>query len=90
MGEDTLVTITKEILEQGRSVRNGWSHRQLHLLGVETPLKNGWQHTLIGRQVPMSNVNEFLSLKDQHLVRKQRYKNLFETKSPPLPFGDGI
>ena len=42
--------------------------KQLNLLGVNCLVK-GWKRRIIGTDVPKSNIDSFLSLKDAHLPK---------------------
>ena len=60
-------TLTREILELGKSSQGGWSRKQLELLGVAWPAPRGWQRKVIGRRFKRSIVVKFLALQDEHL-----------------------
>lgn len=65
------MTVTEQILEQGKSSKGAWSKRQFHALGIETkgdgmPL-TGWKKRIIGTNVPDEKIYNFLALKDRHL-----------------------
>lgn len=62
--------ITKEVLNKGKSSRNGWNHKQLGLLGVGIPLVSGWYKRLIGSDAEIETVKQFWALKDAHLKGK--------------------
>lgn len=68
--------ITADILEQGKSRRNGWSNSQIRALGVpgiKTTWRNkGWKKRIIGVDVPAGNIRKFLALKDVHLRKKMQ------------------
>lgn len=58
--------LTNDIIEQGKSRRNGWSMKQLAVFGI-FELKKGWRRNLIGREVSPESIARFLALKDKHL-----------------------
>ena len=60
--------VTETILNDGKSRNGGWSMKQLNLLGVNCLVK-GWKRRIIGTDVPKSNIDRFLSLKDAHLPK---------------------
>lgn len=60
--------ITETILYNGKSRNGGWSLKQLKLLGVDYLVK-GWKRRIIGTDVPKSNIDRFLALKDAHLPK---------------------
>jgi len=68
-----MVTVTKQLLEQGMSLRGSWNMAQLRALGVKTISHNkGWKFRLIGSKVTQTQVDEFLRLKNRHLGHKTR------------------
>lgn len=70
---ETVVTVTKQLLEQGMSLNGAWNMAQLKALGVKTIQHNkGWKYRLIGSKVTQEQVNEFLRLKNRHLGHKTR------------------
>lgn len=64
----TLVRVTREVLERGKSRRGGWSREQMSALGEGWPLEGGWRTRILSRLVKQSQVERFLSLKDSHLA----------------------
>lgn len=72
--------LTKEIIEQGKSDRGGWSADQFICLGVGKDDKTkGWISRLVGKEFPDANIKEFLALKNNHLKKKieqQKVKKL--------------
>ena len=60
--------LTNEILEQGKSSNGAWSAKQLNLLGESYPLRQGWKSRILGQDVPVETIEEFLALKDAHLT----------------------
>lgn len=65
--------LTEESFMAGRSDNGGWSHEQLHLVGVRIPLKRGWQRRLLAAQPEISDeaYRTFLSLRNKHLGPKK-------------------
>lgn len=64
--------ITDDLLVAGMSSNGAWNYRQLHLLGVEFPLKRKWRRRLLGKKITAAGIDEFLRLKNAHL--KKGYK----------------
>ena len=62
-----MVTITREIIDSGMSSNGGWNNKQLKALGVPFPLTKGWMMGMIGKDVPESNVEKFIKLKNAHI-----------------------
>lgn len=60
--------ITETILHNGKSRNGGWSLKQIKLLGANGSVK-GWKRRIIGSDVPKSNIDKFLALKDAHLPK---------------------
>lgn len=66
-----MVTITKELIEQGLSRKGGLNGKQVEALGVKTIKNNkGWLRGLYGTIITDEQKNRFLALKDYHLNRK--------------------
>lgn len=61
--------ITEQVLEQGLSSNGAYSYKQLKCLGTKAHKNPGWRDKLIGSSVPDDKVEEFLSLKDEHLQK---------------------
>ena len=73
------ITMTRELLEQGRSCMGGFSRPQFDLLGIETRRPEGcpinmnylpkkWWLLVIGKEYTVEAYAEFLALKDKHLT----------------------
>lgn len=79
--------ITQAILNKGKSSNNGWSYRQISLLG-ENQKNRGWKKRIIGKNVPRYQVEQFLELKDAHLrkgkKKKHKHKDHVVKKKPYL------
>lgn len=77
-----MARITKEILEQGKSRRGGWSNIQIAALGVKSVktkrFNKGWKRKLIGVDVPEENIKKFLEMKNAHLKKGISQETLFE------------
>ncbi len=67
-----MVTVTHEIMMKGKSIRGGWSEKQLACFGVTTKNNSGWMRRMIGTSVPVADVRAFLALKDAHLEDADR------------------
>lgn len=62
--------LTEEIFNKGKSIRGGWSNKQLALLDVFPPFIKGWKNTIIGKDFPIDVLAEYVDLKDDHLSDK--------------------
>lgn len=58
--------LTLETFEKGKSSKGGWNKKQYVLLGI-SKLYNGWKLDIIGKDYPEETINQFLSLKDDHI-----------------------
>lgn len=67
----TLLTITGEMIDNGKSSKGGYSKKQMELLGEDIKVK-GWKKRIIGKSITEENFNLFLSLKDAHLKLKDK------------------
>jgi len=65
------VIITKDIIESGRSSNGGWSQAQLELFGIQG-FQKGWKEQLVGKEASREVVEQFISLKDKHLLKKEK------------------
>ncbi len=67
----TLLTITEEMLDNGKSSNGGYSKKQIKLLGEDATV-SGWRERIIGKSIAEENFNLFLSLKNAHLKPKDK------------------
>jgi hypothetical protein len=76
--------ITATLLEAGKSIRGGWNRKQMDILGVSWPLREGWQR-VIGKEISADNAERFLDLRGttQRKARRSPVKNI-------LPFPRGF
>lgn len=44
-------TVTKEYIDFHKSIKGGWTRKQVEALGASWPLKPGWQEGVIGREI---------------------------------------
>jgi hypothetical protein len=65
--------ITREFILQGISEKGSWNNKQILLLGYQYPVR-GWLEGAIGKEIPDSDAEIFLSLKNAHL--NKRAKNI--------------
>ncbi len=56
------VMITEALINQGKSVKGGWTQEQLTLLGVEWPPQKGWKKRACGKLISESIAQRFLAL----------------------------
>jgi hypothetical protein len=66
------VTVTIGLIEKGKSLRGGWSRRQIELLGITYPPTHGWAKRSVGNKITASEAEEFLALKDAHVPARLR------------------
>lgn len=75
MDKKTSVTeeflVTEELLELGKSSKNGWSKAQIRLLGMNNYYTN-WKKDIIGRSISEENAKKFIDLKDKHVPKKNK------------------
>lgn len=64
---DGMVRVDERLFEAGKSRRGGWSRKQVSLLGVPWPLKDGWKQRALGGLVTRERAREFVKLRDGHL-----------------------
>lgn len=57
------VTVDAKFITRGQSFRGGWNKRQFEILGFDWPPPPGWRRMAVGREIPASLAEEFLSLK---------------------------
>ena len=65
-----MVTITKELLQQGLSRNGGYNGAQMEVLEVEPAWNKGWKRRLLGKLITEQQKKTFLALKDSHLKDK--------------------
>jgi len=76
--------LTYKILNTGSSSNGGWSRKQLELLGVQWPLKQGWKAKIIGLDFSDATISEFLALRNSHLPHaKPIQESMFEVERKP-------
>ncbi len=63
--------LTKEILKQGMSSRGSWSEAQINCFGIAMRNNKGWKSQIINKDFPPEAIEEFLSLRDEHLKPSQ-------------------
>jgi len=57
------MTITKALLDAGRSNRKGWNRSQLAILGVPWPPPSGWKNRVSGKTISATDAKRFLALR---------------------------
>ncbi len=65
-----MVTITRELLEQGLSRNGALNARQVLALG-DNITQSGWRWRLMGKSITEQQETRFLELKDAHLPKIQ-------------------
>jgi hypothetical protein len=63
--------ITNKLIEQGKSDRGGWNKKQLAILGIKWPPKQGWKWEIIGNIISEAGIMEFLSLRNKNINRRK-------------------
>lgn len=79
--QEEKITLTNELIEQGKSNEGGWTRRQLELLGVSWPLKKGWKETLITKRIDRKKFDEFIQLKGITVSKLRKQKKLEKKES---------
>ena len=55
-----MVTVTKEFLNDNRTVNGAWTRAQLQAVGVRWPLKSGWMDRIVGTEISDAQAEEFI------------------------------
>lgn len=79
-----MIVLTKELLEQGKSKKGLWNHRQLRELGI-IEIKKGWKEQVIGKEFSKEAISNFLSFKDFHLDKKLNHHQYLEKNTAKKP-----
>lgn len=66
-----MIKLTHELIHAGESDNGGWGRQQIILIGAGWPPVKGWLRHSIGHEIPEQDYNEFLRLRNQHLLRKK-------------------
>jgi hypothetical protein len=61
-----MITVTKELLEELRTPRGGYTRATTDALGEPWPLQNGWTQRVLGKQVPASIRETKLQYQKKH------------------------
>ncbi len=61
-----MVTVTRELLEQGKGRRGALNAKQVIALGDDFTV-SGWRWRLMGKSITEQQKTRFLELKDAHL-----------------------
>ena len=66
------IVLTKQIIEQGRSSKGGWSNQQWFCFGItsEEMKVGGWKDNIMDREFDKEIIDRFLALKDAHFNNK--------------------
>ena len=77
--------ITATLIEAGKSIRGGWNRKQMDILGVDWPAREGWQRKVIGKEIHGDEAERFLHLRGttERKARRSPVKNV-------LPFPRGF
>ena len=63
------------IMEGATGPSGGWNNRQLQLLGVEVPPREGWIERILGAEISAENYRRFLALRG--VKKNQQIERLF-------------
>ena len=77
--------ITATLIEAGESIRGGWNRKQMDILGIDWPAREGWQRKVIGKEIHGDEAERFLHLRGttERKARRSPVKNV-------LPFPRGF
>lgn len=64
-----MTTITRELIDAGRTSSGGWTATQINLLGMQWPPAKGWQEKVIGREISQEDADRFLGLRTRSMKR---------------------
>ena len=78
--------ITESLLAAGKSIRGGWTRKQMELLGETWPPERGWREKAVGREISPDDAEKFLDFRDD-VKRKQFGRSPVKTM---LPFPQGF
>lgn len=63
MEEEKMVTLTSQMIHDASTEGHGWNRRQLKSIGVPWPPPKGWLKGMVGKQIPLSLWERFVSLR---------------------------
>lgn len=73
-----MVTVTMDLLRAGESGNGGWNAKQLRLLGLNWPPRQGWMALSVGLLLTQEEADEFVRLKGKTKKKcKANGSNLF-------------
>ncbi len=84
---DALV-ITNDLIESGKTGSGGWNAKQLKLLGLEWPPRQGWKSEIIGTKISTAAADQFVALRGFRSTKQRkrsREKNPVENSTLPSP-----
>lgn len=64
-----MIKITQEVLNKGLSKKGGYSDKQIKVLGDSLYTK-GWRARLLKKFISQESLDEFISLKNEHLSKE--------------------
>ena len=77
--------ITATLIEAGKSIRGGWNRKQMDILGVDWPVREGWQRKVIGKEISGDEAERYLALRGT--VKRDRHKRSPVKNVLPFPRG---
>lgn len=60
-----MTVITRELIDQGRTDRGGWTATQINLLGLTWPPAKGWMDRVVGKEISEEDAGRFLLIGQQ-------------------------
>lgn len=61
-----MITLTKELIKNGASLKGGYTKAQLNILGIDWPPPNGWLKSLIGKSISDADYNKYIHFKKHY------------------------
>lgn len=77
--------ITATLLDAGKSIRGGWNRKQMDILGVSWPPREGWQRSVIGKDISGDDAERYLALRGT--VKRDSNRRSPVTNVLPFPRG---
>jgi hypothetical protein len=68
--------LTHEHINSAKTLKGGWTKAQLEVIGIAWPPANGWQHSVIGKEISDADY--------------QRFRELASVRAKPNKYRDGI
>lgn len=75
--------VTKSWLQANRTSRGGWTKAQADILGLDYPLKKGWQQRIINKEISDFDARRFEMAKQSSYNGIQKLMNAYSRLSKP-------